>query len=108
MYSFMYPAIAVPPTNNPVLDDHIFGALTTAMLIFLNAGVYLGIGSWWQAKDTVKKSRSWSDRSSLVCFALSVRNTVRCGHPESLCRHCEHEQRDDVRSCSDDLVGNDV
>lgn len=55
MYLFMYLAIAVLPANNPVLDDHILGAMTMALLIFLNAGVYLGLGNWWQSQEIVKK-----------------------------------------------------
>ncbi|MGI9666352.1 MAG: hypothetical protein ACR2N2_04510 [Acidimicrobiia bacterium] len=55
MYTFMYLAIAVLPANNPLIDDHILGALTMALLVFLNAGVYMGLGKWWQDLDIVQK-----------------------------------------------------
>lgn len=55
MYVFMYLAAFVPPANNPIIDDHILGALTMALLVILNAGVYLGLGKKWQDMDLVQK-----------------------------------------------------
>ncbi len=53
----MYTA-AMPPTNNPLIDDHIIYALI--LLLFANTkmiGCWLGIGSFWSKTSLVKKYR---------------------------------------------------
>jgi thiosulfate dehydrogenase [quinone] large subunit len=51
----MYLASAIPPSNNPFLDDHIIYAW---ILIGIAAHPYdecLGIGKWWSGTPVVKK-----------------------------------------------------
>lgn len=47
MYLFMYLA-ALPMVNNPVLDDHLTGALVLIVIALIPASwSYLGLGDWW-------------------------------------------------------------
>ena len=55
MYLVMYLATAVPPATNPITNVHLLGALTMLVLVLLNAGVYLGVGRWWQRRKIVKR-----------------------------------------------------
>jgi thiosulfate dehydrogenase [quinone] large subunit len=36
--------VALPPANNPVLDEHILGAITLVALALLSAGDTWGLG----------------------------------------------------------------
>jgi thiosulfate dehydrogenase [quinone] large subunit len=54
MYVLMW-TVVLPPENNPVLDDHILGALTLVVLAMFYAGDTWGLGSWWSKKSLVKK-----------------------------------------------------
>ena len=48
---------ALPPENNPVVDEHIIYALVLLALPLLDAGRTLGIGRWWSAMPLVQKYR---------------------------------------------------
>ena len=47
--------VALPPENNPIVDDYIVGALVVIVLGLLGAGRYLGLGSWWQRQSIVRR-----------------------------------------------------
>jgi len=53
MYILMW-SVVLPPENNPVLDDHILGALTMVVLAAYYAGDTWGLGKVWAATKTVK------------------------------------------------------
>ena len=55
MYVMMW-TVALPPENNPVLDDHILGALTLIALGALHAGNTWGLGRMWSRTDIVKSA----------------------------------------------------
>ncbi len=55
MYVLMW-TVVLPPENNPVLDDHILGALTLIALGALHAGNTWGLGRVWAATDLVKSN----------------------------------------------------
>ena len=54
MYVLMW-TVVLPPENNPVLDDHLLGAVTLVALALLNAGNTWGLGSWWSRKAIVEQ-----------------------------------------------------
>ncbi|MDN5894228.1 MAG: hypothetical protein L0H93_09400 [Nocardioides sp.] len=54
MYLLMW-TVVLPPETNPVLDDHILGALTLVVLAMLNAGNTWGLGRWWGSKKVVQE-----------------------------------------------------
>jgi thiosulfate dehydrogenase [quinone] large subunit len=54
MYLLMW-SVALPPETNPIIDDHILGALTVIALGLLNAGDTWGLGHWWSKTDVVDK-----------------------------------------------------
>lgn len=47
LYVMMW-TVALPPENNPVLDDHILGAITMIVLAAFAAGDTWGLGRWWK------------------------------------------------------------
>ena len=53
LYLLMW-TVVLPPENNPVLDDHILGAITLVALAALNAGNTWGLGRTWSSTDLVK------------------------------------------------------
>ena len=53
LYVLMW-TVVLPPENNPVLDDHILGALTLVVLAALNAGNTWGLGKVWSRTEYVK------------------------------------------------------
>jgi thiosulfate dehydrogenase [quinone] large subunit len=55
MYVLMW-TVVLPPENNPVLDDHILGALTLIALGALHAGNTWGLGRVWSTTDLVKST----------------------------------------------------
>jgi thiosulfate dehydrogenase [quinone] large subunit len=55
MYLLMW-TVVLPPENNPVLDDHILGALTLIALGALHAGNTWGLGKVWTHTDIVKSN----------------------------------------------------
>ncbi|MBB6627037.1 DoxX family membrane protein [Nocardioides sp. KIGAM211] len=54
MYLLMW-SVALPPETNPVLDDHILGALSVVALALLNAGDTWGLGHWWGSQKVVQE-----------------------------------------------------
>ncbi len=55
MYVLMF-TVALPPANNPLIDDHILGALTLVALGLLNAGSTWGLGHWWSRTELVESN----------------------------------------------------
>jgi thiosulfate dehydrogenase [quinone] large subunit len=56
LYVLMWTA-ALPMTTNPILDDHITGAMTLIVLALTAAGTTWGLGSWWAGRPVVQKNR---------------------------------------------------
>jgi thiosulfate dehydrogenase (quinone) large subunit len=46
----------LPPVNNPVVDDHIIGALVVATLALFSAGDTVGLGRWWKSLPLVQRN----------------------------------------------------
>jgi thiosulfate dehydrogenase (quinone) large subunit len=49
LYLMMW-TVALPPANNPVLDEHLLGGLTMVALALVYAGDTWGVGKWWGEK----------------------------------------------------------
>lgn len=45
----------VPPTDNPIIDDHIIYAILFLALTVVKAGQWIGLGKWWITTPFVKK-----------------------------------------------------
>jgi thiosulfate dehydrogenase [quinone] large subunit len=56
MYVMMW-AVVLPPPNNPIVDDHILGALVVVLLALTHAGDTLGLGRWWKSQPVVRRNR---------------------------------------------------
>lgn len=54
LYVMMW-TVVLPPENNPVIDDHILGAISLVALAALGAGNTFGLGRLWSSLDLVKK-----------------------------------------------------
>ena len=54
MYLLMW-SVALPPETNPVIDDHILGALSLVALAMLNAGNTWGLGHRWSGTKVVQE-----------------------------------------------------
>jgi len=54
MYLMMW-TVALPPENNPIVDDHVLGAAAVLVLGLLCASRYLGLGQWWKSQDVVQR-----------------------------------------------------
>ncbi|MET7280809.1 hypothetical protein ABZS29_21400 [Kribbella sp. NPDC005582] len=54
LYLMMWSA-ALPPENNPVLDDHIAGAVTVVVLALVAAGNTWGLGKIWTGTNLVRR-----------------------------------------------------
>jgi thiosulfate dehydrogenase [quinone] large subunit len=54
LYVMMW-TVVLPPENNPVLDDHLLGAVTLVALAALGAGTTWGLGKLWNKTETVQK-----------------------------------------------------
>ena len=54
LYLLMW-SVVLPPENNPVLDDHILGAITLVVLALLGAGDTWGIGRRAGETELVRK-----------------------------------------------------
>lgn len=55
MYVLMW-TVVLPPPNNPVLDEHLLGALTLIALGALHAGNTWGFGRVWSQTNLVKSA----------------------------------------------------
>jgi len=53
MYALMW-SVVLPPENNPVLDEHVLGALSMLVLAGFSAGDTLGFGKLWAKTKLVK------------------------------------------------------
>ena len=53
LYVLMW-TVVLPPENNPVLDDHLLGAISLVALAALNAGHTWGLGRRWSATSVVR------------------------------------------------------
>lgn len=54
LYLLMWTA-SMPLVTNPVLDDHILGAITVIVFALVAAGNVWGLGKWWSSLDFVRK-----------------------------------------------------
>jgi len=54
MYGLMYLA-SLPLENNPVVDDHLTGAVIVVLLALAYAGDTWGLGNWWKQTALVKR-----------------------------------------------------
>ena len=55
LYVLMW-TVVLPPENNPVIDDHLLGAVSLVALAALGAGNTWGLGRFWSSLDIVKKN----------------------------------------------------
>ena len=55
LYVLMW-SVVLPPENNPVLDDHLLGAITVVVLALANAGDTWGLGRWWSHTEIVERN----------------------------------------------------
>jgi thiosulfate dehydrogenase [quinone] large subunit len=56
LYVLMW-TVVLPPENNPVVDDHIIGALVVIGLALVHAGDTFGLGRWWKQQPIVQQNR---------------------------------------------------
>jgi thiosulfate dehydrogenase (quinone) large subunit len=54
LYLLMW-SVVLPPENNPVIDDHILGAISVVALALVNAGDTWGLGRWWTKTEIVER-----------------------------------------------------
>jgi thiosulfate dehydrogenase [quinone] large subunit len=47
--------VYLPPDNNPVLDEHVLGALTLVVLVLTYAGDTWGAGQAWARTRIVRR-----------------------------------------------------
>lgn len=57
LYVLMW-TVALPPANNPVLDDHLLGAITLVVLMLTAAGTTWGLGRVWNRMPLVRR-QAW-------------------------------------------------
>jgi thiosulfate dehydrogenase [quinone] large subunit len=55
MYLMMW-SVHLPPETNPVVDEHIIGALAIVLLALLAAGDTIGLGRWWKGLPVVQRN----------------------------------------------------
>jgi thiosulfate dehydrogenase [quinone] large subunit len=56
LYLMMW-SVVLPPETNPVVDDHIIGALALLGLALVHAGDTFGFGRWWKQQPIVARNR---------------------------------------------------
>jgi thiosulfate dehydrogenase (quinone) large subunit len=56
LYLMMW-TVALPPTTNPVIDDHILGLISLAVLAATSAGLSWGLSRQWRSIPLVAKNR---------------------------------------------------
>ena len=54
MYLMMW-TVVLPPENNPIVDDHVLGALAVLVLGLLGASCHLGLGRTWKSLPIVRR-----------------------------------------------------
>ena len=92
LYVLMW-TVVLPPENNPILDDHLLGAVTLVALAALNAGDTWGFGRQWAGRVWSPSNPSFDSRhltrpavapgtrglrSSRLHMAISIRCDVGC------------------------------
>jgi thiosulfate dehydrogenase [quinone] large subunit len=55
LYLLMW-SVVLPPENNPVLDEHVLGAISLVVLAAFNAGDTWGLGRAWTKTEVVRKN----------------------------------------------------
>ena len=55
LYLLMW-TVALPPETNPIVDDHIIGALVLIALALVHAGDTAGLGRWWKHQPLVNRN----------------------------------------------------
>jgi thiosulfate dehydrogenase (quinone) large subunit len=55
LYLMMW-AVVLPPETNPIVDDHIIGALAVIALALVHAGDTLGLGRAWKTLPIVRQN----------------------------------------------------
>jgi thiosulfate dehydrogenase (quinone) large subunit len=53
LYLLMW-TVVLPPETNPIVDDHIVGALAVLGVALVHAGDTWGLGRWWKQQPVVK------------------------------------------------------
>jgi len=53
MYVMMW-AVVLPLTTNPIIDDHLTGAVTLILFALTAAGTTWGLGRWWNRQTFVQ------------------------------------------------------
>ena len=56
LYLMMW-SVVLPPETNPVVDEHIIGALAIIALALVHAGDTFGFGRWWKQQPIVQQNR---------------------------------------------------
>lgn len=54
LFGLMYLSM-FPPTQNPLIDEHIIFILCLQLFPLVNAGDTWGLGRWWASRELVKK-----------------------------------------------------
>lgn len=57
LYVLMW-SVVLPPTTNPILDDHLILAAVVIGLALINAGDTVGFGRWW-ARTPLVRNLPW-------------------------------------------------
>ena len=47
LYVLMW-TVALPPVNNPIVDEHLIGALAALLVTLVGAGRWFGLGARWE------------------------------------------------------------
>jgi thiosulfate dehydrogenase (quinone) large subunit len=56
LYLLMW-SVTLPPESNPIVDEHIVGALVVIALALVHAGDTWGLGRWWRSQPLVQHHR---------------------------------------------------
>ena len=56
LYLMMW-TVVLPPETNPVVDEHVIGALALLALALVHAGDTFGFGRWWKQQPVVAENR---------------------------------------------------
>ena len=56
LYLMMW-AVVLPPETNPIVDEHVIGALALLALALVHAGDTFGFGRWWKQQPVVTQNR---------------------------------------------------
>jgi thiosulfate dehydrogenase [quinone] large subunit len=54
LYVLMW-TVALPPVNNPIVDEHLIGALAALLVALVGAGRWFGLGTWWERLPMVQR-----------------------------------------------------